>query len=72
MAFAISSNDGGSLRLRMIGSVGRSYRKPGSVVWTFFNRCCRYSAHHARINSLFLIRPPSILLTGCKMKRVGP
>ena len=50
----------------MIGSVGRSSRKPGSVVWTLFSRSCRYSVNLAMINSLFVIRTPSILLTGYK------
>ena len=50
----------------MIGSFGRSSRKPGSVVWTLFCRYCRYSAHRTMINSLFLIRTPSVFLSGCK------
>ena len=63
--------NGGPSCFGMIGCVGRSSRKPGSVVLTLFSRFCRYSAHLARINSLFLIRMPSILLTGYKEKRVG-
>ena len=58
-----SSKDGGSSSL---GMVGRSSRKSGSVVWTLFSRFCRYSVHLSRISSLFLIKSPSILLTGCK------
>ena len=58
MAFSILSKDGGSSSFGMIGSVGRSSRKPGSVVWTLFSRFCRYSAHLLRINSLFLIKTP--------------
>ena len=68
MAFSTSSKDGGSLSLGMIGSVGRSSRKAGSVAWTLFSRSCRYSAHLARIMSLLLIRAPSILVTGCQEK----
>ena len=56
MAFSSSSKDGGSSSFGMIGSVGRSPRKPGSVVWTLFSRFCRYSAHLSRIYSLFLIK----------------
>ena len=67
MAFTTSSKNGGSSSF-WIGSVGRSSRKPGSVVWTLFSRFCRYSAHLVRINSLFLIRTPSVLLTGFKEK----
>ena len=55
----------------MIGCVGRSSGKPGSMMWTLFSWICRYSAHVASIYSLFLSRTPSILLTGCKEKRVG-
>ena len=51
MAFSTSSKDGGSSSFGMIGSVGRSSGKPGSVVWTLFSRFCRYSAPLARINS---------------------
>ena len=72
MAFSTSSKDGGSLSHGMIGSVVRSSRKPGSVVWTLFNRFCRYSAHLSRISSLFLTKTPSVLLTGCDEKRHGP
>ena len=71
MAFSTSSKDGGSSSFVMVGSVGRSSRKPGSVVWTLFSRFCSYSAHLLRINSLFLIKTPSVLLTGCKEKRLG-
>ena len=71
IAFFILSNDGWSLTFGMIGSVSGSSRKPGSVVWTLFSRFCRYSAHLSRINSLFLIKTPSVLLTGCKEKRLG-
>ena len=66
MAFTTSSMDGGTSSHGMIGSVSRSTRKPGSVVWTLFSRLSRYSAHLARINSIFLIMTPSVLLTGCK------
>ena len=66
MAFSTLSKDGGSSSFGMIGSVGRSSRKHWSVLWTLFSRFCRYSAHLARISSLFLIKSPSILLTGCK------
>ena len=59
MALSTSSKDGGSSSFEMIGSVGRSSRMPGSVVWTLFSRFCRYSAHLSRINSLFLIKTPS-------------
>ena len=52
MAFSTSTKDGGSSSFGMIGSVGRSSRKPGSVVWTLFGR---YSAHLATINTLFLL-----------------
>ena len=72
MAFSISSKDGGSSSFGMIGSVGRSSRKPGSVVWTLFSRFCKYSVHLSRLNSLFLSKTPSVLLTGCKEKRLGP
>ena len=72
MAFSTSSKDGGSLSFGMNGNVGRSSRNPGSVVWTLFSRFCRYSAHLSRVNSLFLIKMPSVLLTGCKEKRLGP
>ena len=72
MAFSTSSKDGDSSCFGMIGGVGRSSRKPGSVVWTLFSRFCWYSAHLSRINSLFLIKTPSVLLTGCKEKRLGP
>ena len=61
MAFSTSSNDGVSSTFGMIGSVVRSSRKPGSVVWTLLSR----------ISSLFLIKSPSILLTGCKEKCLG-
>ena len=70
MAFSTSSKDGGSSSFGMIGSVDRSSRKLGAVVWTLLGRLCRYSAHLARINSL--LRTPSVLLTGCKEKRIGP
>ena len=63
MAFSTSSKDGGSSSFGMIGSVGRSSRKSGSVVRTLFSRFCRYSAHHSRISSLFLIKTSSVLLT---------
>ena len=43
MALSTSSKDGGSSSFGMIGSVGRSSRKPGSVVWTLLSRFCRYS-----------------------------
>ena len=69
MAFSTSTKDGGSSCLGMIGSVGRSSRMSGSVVWTLLSRFCRYSAHLAEINSLFLIKTPSVFLTGCKEKR---
>ena len=72
IAFSTLSKDDGSSSFGMIGSVGRSSRKPGSVVWTLFSRFCRYSAHLLRINSLFLFKMPSVLLTGCKEKRLGP
>ena len=72
MAFSTSSKDGWSSSFWMIGSVGRSSRKSGSVVWTLFSRFCRYSAHLSRINSLFLIKTPSVPLTGFKEKRLGP
>ena len=72
MAFSTLSKDGGSSSFGMIGSVGRSSRNPGSVVWTLFSRFCRYSAHLLRISSLFLTKSPSVLLTGCKEKRLGP
>ena len=72
MAPSTSSKDGGSSSFGMIGSVGRSSRRPESVVWTLFVRFCRYSAHHSRISSFFLIKSPSILLTGCKEKCLGP
>ena len=71
MAFFTSSKDGGSSSFGMISIVGKSSRKPGSVAWTLFSRFCRYSFHLLRINSLFLIKTPSVLLTGCK-KRLGP
>ena len=70
MAFSTSSKDDGSSSFGMIGSVGRSSRKPGSVVWTLFSRFCRYSANLLRVNSLFLIKMPSVLLTGCKGEAV--
>ena len=63
LALTTSSTDGGSSSVLMIVCVGRSSRKPGSVVWTLFSRFCRYSIHHARINSLFLIRSPPAVLT---------
>ena len=69
MTFTTTSRHSGSSSFGMNGSVDRSSRKPGSVEWTLF---CRYSAHLARINFLFLIRTPSILLTGYKEKRLGP
>ena len=72
IAFSTLSKDGGSSSFGMTGSVGRSSRKPGSVVWTLFSRFCRYSAHLLRINSLFLIKMPSVLLKGCKEKLLGP
>ena len=62
MTFSTSPKDGGLSSFGMIGSVGRSYRKSGSVVWTLFSRFCRYSAHLSRISSLFLIKTPSVLL----------
>ena len=71
IAFFTSSKDGGSSSYVMMSSVGRSSRKPGSVVWTLFSSLCRYSAHHSWISSLFLIKTPSVLLTGCKEKRLG-
>ena len=71
MAFSTSSKDGGSSSFGMIGSVGGSSRKPGSVVWTLFSMLCKYSAHLSWINSLFLIKTPSVLLTGCKERRLG-
>ena len=73
MTFSILSKDGGSSSLGMIGNVGRSSRKPGSVEWTLFSSFsfCRYSAYHARINSLFLIRTPSVVLTVCHEKQLG-
>ena len=51
MAYYTLSKDGGTSSFGMIGSVGRSSRKPGSVVLTLFSRFCRYSAHLSRINS---------------------
>ena len=72
MAFSTSSKDGGSSSIGMICSVGRSPRKPVSVAWTLFSWFSGYSVHLSRINSLFLIKTPSILLTGCKVKRLGP
>ena len=63
MALSTKSKDGGSSSFGMIGSVGRSSRKPVSVVWTLVSRFGRYSAHFTRINSLFLIMTPSALLT---------
>ena len=72
IALCTLSKDGGSLSFGMISCVGRSSRKPGSVVWTLFSRFCRYSVHLLRISSLFLIKSPSILLTGCKEKCLGP
>ena len=72
MAYSSSSKDGGSSSFGMIGSVSRSSRKPGAVVWTLLSRFCRYSAHFSRINSIFLIKTPSVLLTRCKEKRLGP
>ena len=64
MAYSTSSRDVGSSSFGMICSVGRSSRRPGSVVWTLFSRFCMYSAHRSRIYSLFLIKTPSVLLTG--------
>ena len=61
MAFSTPSKDGGSTSFGMIGCVGRSSRKRGSVMWTLFSRLCRYSTNQARINSLFLISTPSVL-----------
>ena len=72
MAFSTSSYDGGSSCFGMVGSVGRSSRNLGSVVWTLFSRLCWYSAHLSGINSSYLIKTPSVLLTGCKQKRLGP
>ena len=72
MAYSTSSKDGGSSSFEMISSVGRSSRKSGSVVWTLFSRFCRYSAHLLKISYLFMTKTPSILLTGCKEKRLGP
>ena len=72
MSFSTSSKDGGSSSFGMIGSVGRSSRKSGSELWTLFSRFCRYSAHLSRISSLFLIKTPPVLLTGCKEKRLRP
>ena len=72
MASSTSSKDGGSSSFFMIGSVGRSSRKSEPVVWTLFSRFCKYSAYLSRINSLFLIKTPSVLQTGCKEKRLGP
>ena len=43
MAFTTSSKNGESSSFGMIGSVGRSSRMPGLVVWTLFSRFCRYS-----------------------------
>ena len=37
MTLSTSSKDGGSSSFGMIGSVGRSSRKLGSVVWTLFS-----------------------------------
>ena len=74
MAFSTSSKDGWSHSSGMIYNVGRSSSKPGSVMWTLLSRFCRYSAHLARINSLFLINTPSVIcmssrgdvvMTGC-------
>ena len=61
MDSSTSSNDGGSSSFGMIGSVGRSSRKPGSEMWTLFSRFCRYSSNLARINSIFLSSTPSVL-----------
>ena len=72
MALSTSSKDGGSSSFGMVGNVGRSSRKPGSVVWTLFSRFCRYSPHLSRTSSLFLFMSPSILLTGCKETCHGP
>ena len=72
MAFSTSSKDGESSCFWMIGSVGRSSRKLGSVVWTLFSRLSMYSAHLSRINFLFLIKTPSVLLTGWKERRLDP
>ena len=66
MVFSTSSTDVWSSSYGMIGSVGRSSRKPGSVAWTLLSRFCRCSAHLARFISLFSIMAQSILLTGCK------
>ena len=42
MALAASSKDGVSSSFEMISSIGRSSRRPGSVVWTLFSWFCRY------------------------------
>ena len=72
MAFSTSSKDGGSSSFGMTDRVGRSSRKPGSVVWTLLSRFCGYSAHLSRVSYLFLIKTPSVLLTRCKEKLLGP
>ena len=61
MDFSTSSNDGGPSTFGMIGSVGRSSRKPRSEMWTLFSRFCRYSTNLARINSLFFSSTPTVL-----------
>ena len=61
MAIFTSLNDDGSSSFLLIGSVGRSSRKPGSEMWTLLSRICRYSANQAMINLLFLISTPSVL-----------
>ena len=61
IAFSTSSNDDGLSSFTIICSFGGSSRKSMLVMWTLFSRLCRYSANLARINSLFLIRMPSVL-----------
>ena len=60
MVFSTSSNDDGSSCFGIICCIGRSSRKPLSVMWTLFSRLCRYSAYQARINFSVLIIKPSV------------
>ena len=71
IAFSTSSKDGGSSNFGMNGIVGRSCRKPGSMVRIFFSWLSRYSVYLMRINSLFIIRILSIHLAVCKERRFG-
>ena len=61
MAISTLSNDDGSSSFGINCSVGRTSRKPGSVMLTLLCRFCWYSVHLARINSLFFISTPSVL-----------